>query len=185
MGLDSARKMVFLKQIRDENGMLVVFGKPCFFMPARMLIEIQAELSASFGKEKVGKAFFEVGRRRTHKGALFFSALRGVNRAFETLHLGSPLLELGALSLSSTGWGDFTVMKLGKNRIIAKCPNSPLAAAYRKEIGFSKEPVCGILAGMIAGAAEVWQGGSFSAKETSCAAMGKAKECVFEVVKKG
>ena len=181
MGLDSTKKMVFLKQIRDEDGLLMVFGKPCFFMPARMLLEIQSELESKFPKKIVREIFEEIGRERTHKGALFFSALRGISRAFETLHLGSPLLEMGALSLSSTGWGDFTAQKIGKGRIIVRCPNSPFANAHKKEIGISKGPVCFMLCGMIAGAAEVWQGKKCKAREINCAATGKVPECVFEV----
>ncbi|MFH1258128.1 MAG: 4-vinyl reductase [Candidatus Micrarchaeota archaeon] len=183
MGADSMHKMVLLKQIRDDNGMLVVFGKPCVFMPARMLIEIQRELEQEYPPEKVRALFNKIGRKRVHKGAVFFKALRGINLAFEKLTLGSPLVQLGALSLSSTGWGDFTVQKIAKGRIIARTRNSPFAAAHLKEIGISKEPVCHLLAGMIAGAAEVSQGGYFRAKEINCAATGKARECVFDVRK--
>ncbi|MBI5225073.1 hypothetical protein HY989_04350 [Candidatus Micrarchaeota archaeon] len=181
MGLKSMQNMLFLKQIRDENGMLMAFGKPCVFMPVRMFIEMQRELELEFPKKKVREVFHDIGRKRTIRGALFFKALRGINRAFETLSLGSPLVQMGALSLSSTGWGDFTILKSTKDKIIFKTANSPFAYAQKKELEPTNEPVCQILAGMIAGAAEVWKGGRYKAKEISCAASGKTNECVFEV----
>ncbi len=183
MGLNSMQKMVFLKQIRDENGLLMVFRKPCVFMPVRMLIEIQRELEKDFPKEKVKRIFHNVGRKRTIRGAVFFSALRGINRTFERLSLGSPLIQIGALSLSSTGWGDFSIVKSTDENIIFKTPNSPFAAAQKRELGISKEPVCDLIAGMIAGAAEVWKGGNYEAREIVCASSGRSQECVFEVVR--
>jgi predicted hydrocarbon binding protein len=173
--------MVFLRQIKDENGMLMVFGKPCIFMPVRMFIEMQRELEREFPRAVVAKVYHDIGRRRTIRGAVFFDALRGINRAFEKLSLGSPLIQMGALSLSSTGWGDYAIIRSNNDKIIFKTGNSPFAAAQKKELSATKRPVCNILAGMIAGAAEVWKGGRFEAREKACAATGKGNECVFEV----
>jgi hypothetical protein len=183
MGIDSMNKMIFLKQIKGEDGLLMVFGKPSMFLPARMVIEMQTELEKAFPKEKVGKIFHSIGKNRIVKGASFFSKFKGLSRAFERLSFGSPLVQMGSLSLSATGWGDFTIINSSPRRVLIKSSNSPFARAQLKEIGLAKKPVCFLLAGMLAGATNIALGGNYRAKEIQCAAMGKSKECIFEVVK--
>jgi predicted hydrocarbon binding protein len=180
---DLLRKYFSLKQIREEDGLIVGFSQVLVLMPAQTLLDLEQEIAKKLGCETARTILIEAGKKRVKQSASYLKLIKNIFLAFEKLPFGSPLIQLASEAWKVCGWGEYSIIKLGKSKILVKTKTSPLARSQLNVYGRSEKPVCSYICGMLAGGAEAVYGEKFNCKETSCTATGKSNECIFELIK--
>ena len=180
--IDSFLRMAFARGARERDGLLEIGGSLAVFTPVSTFVELREELKARVGASAAREILFEVGRKRILGGILSlrrFPFMRtGKPRAF----LGKPLAQFVLDLWRITGWGSYRVVHYdAKHALISG--STPTAKAYLAGHDRTKEPVCDLICGMLAGGMETYHGGRYNCLERSCAAKGDA-ECVFELFKR-
>lgn len=188
MSLDILQRMVTLKKVDFEDGIITIFGRTVAFMPIEVMLEMHEWVESEIGKEKADRFMFDVGKYQTKSGSIKYLATKEeLRKIFTNLpETGDPSMEMGRETLKFAGWGDNKIVRIdsGGNKIVMKTVVSPIAKEYLKTRGKSKEPVCHYMRGIFAGVFEAVRGEKYDCKETSCAATGMSENCIFELTKR-
>ena len=189
MSLEILKRMIVLKKINFENGLITVFGRAVVFMPVEVMLEMYDWSLKECGKKKADTFMYHMGYYQTKSGSGKYMANKSeMSKLFTRLtYTGDPAMEMGRDVLKFTGWGDHQIAEIASDgsKMIIKTIVSPVAKAYLANKGKSKAPVCHYLAGLLAGVAESVRGNKYECKETACAATGMSNACIFELKKIG
>jgi len=188
MSIEMLKKMIVLKKINFDKGMITIFGRTVAFMPIEVMLQMHERLDKEMGKQKADEIMYDMGYYQTKSGSTkYMKQKNDMARIYTKLsNTGDPAMEMGRDVLKFTGWGDHQIMEMtpdGKKMII-KTVISPVANEYLKTRGKSKAPVCHYISGILAGVAGAVRDGEYDCKETSCAATGLSANCIFELTKR-
>jgi len=149
-------------------GQLRLGPRRMVLLQPQVLLELQKSLEDHLGS-RAGEYFYTAG----HGWAV------GETRRLKTalVEEGASLAGLFCSRMGEMGWGQWRLAGLDREAglLRVEVEDSPLALEY----GPADEPVCHLLAGLVAGLAEVLLGAPASCREISCLARQEAS-CQFE-----
>lgn len=180
--IDSFLRMVFLRQVEEKDGLIRMGGLLAVLStPVNVFVNLREELKERAGPAMARDVLFEVGRLRSLAGAESLSKKPVIGYGGARPFLGKPLAQLVIDLWRMTGWGNYKLSRYDESRAVLY-GTTPTARAYLERFGPSKEPVCDLICGMLAGGMEMVYHKPYDCIETTCAAMGKPT-CTFELFK--
>jgi len=165
------KKLVLLQGMDLGKGEIKLFGDRMMLMPVQFFADMT---KISGNSPEFAELQYRACRDATMRHYAEMKEKKGMSQK-ELLGWARDLMGL-------IGWGDGSFIESdamhGKDTL--EMPNSSVAVEYLKLHGKSDEPVCHMLAGGVAGAANALLGREdMEAQETKCLAKGD-KKCVFE-----
>ncbi len=171
---DFRRFLVANVEADSHGGALRVLEQRLLIVRPEALVDLQKHLEDTIGLSSKGFLYL-AGEKSAREGHDLFASL-AASREEDPDALAVLTKRIAAMSL--LGWGrlDVVVEDAATHRYLVSLENSPLAEAY----GDSKKPVCHLLAGWIAGAAQSALGQNLLCEEIACRSQGKAR-CEFRL----
>lgn len=162
-------------EAHPEGGSFRIFGERLLIMRPHALVDLQKHLEQTVGLSAKGFLYL-AGEKSAREGHALFERLSPANPEGATDEFAA--LAKSVAPMAFLGWGRFAVAPAdpASHRYLVTLENSPIAEAY----GPSKKPVCHLLAGWVAGTAELVLGRSFLCDEIACKAMGIPR-CDFQL----
>jgi len=165
------QRVMRFKALKNEEGTLTLFGKPCLIMPIDTILYTMKLMENELGVDKTKWIWYHVGK---------FQAIAGfkmINERFgyaKTLSEKKKLLDFNTGQTQILGLGAYTYRRMDfENNYFIGEGKSPFADEYKKIFGIQKEPVDYFLNGACAGAVETTIEKEVVSIETKCAAQGK------------
>lgn len=157
-----------------RGGAFRVLQQRLLIIRPEALVALQKHLEDTIGLSSKGFLYL-AGEKSAREGHDLFASL-AASRA--NAHDALDVLRQRIAAMSLLGWGRLGVVveDAATHRYLVSLENSPIAEVY----GDSKKPVCHLLAGWIAGAAQSVLGQSLLCEEIACRAQGKAR-CEFRL----
>ena len=180
------QKLLFVRQFSIDNGKIDIFGSRYIMLNASALVELQ-----NIDETKI----YMAGRESSFAGMKNLVEHVKVYNKIKDLFLRN-IAELGR-KIGATdegmiktlqdifnlyGLGSLEIIELdNKNKkAVIKIKDSSIAQEYVKKNGKSKNPVCTLTAGVLAGMFSYIMNQKIECIETKCLAQG-ASECVFKI----
>ena len=156
------------------GGRFHLAGQRLLMFRPEAFVDLQKHLEGTLGLSSKGFLYLAGEKSAREDHSLFRDSVRPASGP----EAAADVLSRSVAPLSLLGWGRFSVSVVGGEvqRFRVTLDNSPVAEAY----GESKKPVCHLLAGFLAGAAERALGRDLLCEELSCRSQGKP-QCEFEL----
>jgi predicted hydrocarbon binding protein len=166
------KEWIIAKNLSSKDGDITLMGERMQIMPSNMLAGI---VYFSGNSPEVAKTLYKAAEKSTHDHLVHMKESEGLG--------DKDLVEWGNNLLMMIGWGKGGLMMTGKpsgnETGYVSIENSSVAKEYLHHHGKSKEPVCHLARGGIAGGVNALTGKKdFEVVEVECMAMG-ALRCTF------
>lgn len=160
--------------VDSRGGAFRVLQQRVLILRPEALVDLQKHLEDTIGLSSKGFLYL-AGEKSAREGHDLFASLASSGTDSHDL---LDLLRKRLAAMSLLGWGrlDVVAEEPPAHRFLVSLEDSPIAEAY----GDSKKPVCHLLAGWIAGTAQVVLGEGLLCEEITCRAQGKAR-CDFRL----
>ena len=167
----------------EENGEIAISGQRHALVFNGIFADLRERMRAIIG-HSADVIIYEVGREHVKKVLNYYLQHYPPLKLLVKTGIGKEqLAKKAAELLTAYGFGKAEIEKLDlENESIITLKNSFVASFYKKRNLNQDRPVCSLVAGFIAGAAEVIGNGKYECKEIECIAKGD-EVCRFVVTK--
>jgi predicted hydrocarbon binding protein len=164
--VDLFRKLLVGREIKFEDGKLIIFNEDWIMLPVKILAEV---FSKVLEDPKMSSKLYYVSKDANKKGMSKVLVNKYGFKDEKFLNLATDMAQMG-------GWGEIKIMNLDvkKGTASVNIYNSPVARLLRG----SKKPVDHVWRGTMAGGMSKAVGKDIDLVEVECIAMGK-KFCSF------
>jgi predicted hydrocarbon binding protein len=166
---DFAQSLLYANKLKFENGEFTILDQKCCVTLADTTIKMQKKIIETLnekGKDLLYNASKEEGFELTKE----FSKIQKSKTELEQFIIKFLML---------SGWGEFEIFKKSKLGIIYINKNSPFPERYGK----SKEPICILMRGFLAGVYSYLTENNYECFEEKCRAQGN-NFCIFKIMPK-
>lgn len=162
-------------EANPDAGSFHLFGERLLVLRPDALVDLQKHLEQTVGLSAKGFLYL-AGEKSAREGHALFDRMSSADP--EASQEESAVLARAIAPMALLGWGRFDVAPTDPavHRYLVILEDSPIAEAY----GASKKPVCHLLAGWVAGTAELVLGRGFLCDEVACRSMDRPR-CEFQL----